>query len=72
MLRFILAVLLIAVLLKITQDNAYVGFGVYLFLSVAFMIYTINDVDCEEIEFERKMLRSPATRKRYYYMLNTT
>ena len=72
MLRFILAVLLIAVLLKITQDNAYVGFGIYLLLSVSFMIYTINDVDCDEIEFERKMLRSPSTRKKYYYMLNTT
>ena len=71
MLRFTLAVLLIAVLLKITQDNAYIGFGIYLFLVVSFMIYTINVVDGEKIDFERNMLRSPTNRKKYYYMLNT-
>jgi len=56
----------------VSQDNAYVGFGIYLFLSVAFMIYTINAVDCEEVEFERRMLKSPRMRKKYYYMLNAT
>lgn len=72
MLRFILLVMIMAVLLKVSQDNAYIGFGIYLFLSISFMIYTINSVDYEEINFERKMLNSPAARKRYYYMLNSS
>jgi hypothetical protein len=63
--------MLIAVLLKITQENAYIGFGLYLLLSVSFMIYTINIVDCEELEFQRKMLKTPKSRKKYYYMLNS-
>lgn len=75
MLRFILAVVLIAVLLKVTQENAYIGFGIYLFLSVVFMIYTVNTVnmtDCDEkIDLERKMLRSPSSRKKYFNMLNS-
>lgn len=76
MLRFILAVVLIAVLLKVTQDNAYLGFGLYLFLAVVFMIYTINTVnmlDCDKsTDLERKILRSPIERKKYYYMINST
>jgi hypothetical protein len=74
MLRFILAVVLIAVILKATQDNPYIGFGLYLFLIVAFMIHTINTVniiECDDTEFERKMLRTPESRKQYYYMLNS-
>ena len=74
MLRFILAVVLIAVILKATQDNAYIGFGLYLFLIVAFMIHTINTVniiECDDTEFERKMLKTPESRKQYYYMLNS-
>ena len=73
MLRFILIVVLIAVLLKVTQDNAYVGFGIYLFLTVSFMIYTINTVnatDCDEnTDFERKKLRTPYSRQNHYHML---
>jgi hypothetical protein len=76
MLRFILAVVLMAVLLKVTQENAYIGFGIYLFLAVAFMIYTINTVntlDCDETtKIEREMLRSPSSRRKFYYMLNST
>jgi len=74
MLRFILIVLIIAVLLKVTQENAYIGFGLYLFLFVSFMIYTIDIVnatdDCDNVHIERKLLRSPASRKKFYYMLN--
>lgn len=51
MLRFILAVMIIAVLLKITQDNAYIGFGLYLIMYASFMLYTMNTLDCEEGDF---------------------
>ena len=71
MLRFLLAVMLIAVLLKIGQDNAYIGFGAWLFLALAFMIYTTNSVDCEDIEYERKMLRTSKGRRQYYRMINS-
>jgi len=61
--------------LKITQDNAYIGFGLYLFLFVSFLIYTINTVntiDCNETtSIERKILRSPSARRKYYYMINS-
>ena len=70
MLRFILAVLIIAVMLRVTQDNPYVGFGLWFFLMLAFMIYTINSVDCEDVELEREILMSPEKRRQYYYMIN--
>jgi hypothetical protein len=70
MLRFILAIVLIAVLLKITQTNPYVGFGLYLVLATAFMIYAINMVDCEDIDERRRLLEDPNTAKRYYYSIN--
>jgi hypothetical protein len=50
MLRFILILLIIASLLKIAQENAYISFGIYLLIYVTFMIYTINSVDCEDID----------------------
>jgi hypothetical protein len=70
MLRFILAVVLIAVLLNITRSNPYVGFGLYLVLATAFMIYAINTVDCEEIEERRRLLEDPRTAGKYYYTIN--
>jgi hypothetical protein len=41
--------MIIAVLLKIAQDNAYIGFGLYLLMYVSFMIYTMNMIDCDEL-----------------------
>lgn len=64
-----LAAVLMAVLLKVTQDNAYIGFSLYLFLAVAFMLFTINSVDCEDIEYERKLLKRLKARKKYYHMV---
>jgi hypothetical protein len=54
MLRFILILLIIASLLKIAQENAYISFGIYLLIYVTFMIYTINSVDCEDIDYKNK------------------
>ena len=71
MLRFILAILLMMVLFKITQDNAYIGFGLWLFMAVTFMTYTINSVDCEDVEFERELLKTPEGRRRYYEIINS-
>ena len=71
MLRFILAVLLIGALLKISQDNAYMGFGIYLFLFIVFMIYTIDTIDSDALDFQKNMSNSPKKSKIYYYALNT-
>ena len=66
MLRFILAVLILAALLKLAHQNPYVGFGIWLFLSVSFMIHTTNAINCDDIKYERKMLRTPENRRQYY------
>ena len=71
MLRFILAIMIIAVIFKVSQDNLYVGFGIYMFMAVAFMIYTINAVECDDVEYQRKMLRTKEGRKKYYYIINS-
>jgi hypothetical protein len=70
MLRFILAVILIAVLLKVTQMDPYVGFGLYMILATSFMIYALNAVDCDEIESRDELLKDPRNRGKYYYSIN--
>jgi hypothetical protein len=54
MLRFILIVMLLIVIVKVSQDNPYIGFGMYFALSAGFMIYTLNIVDKDEIELRIK------------------
>ena len=71
MLRFVLAIVIMAVLLKLTHENPYVGFGIWLFLSVFFMIHTMNTVNCKDNEFEKRMLRTAENRRRYYEMINS-
>lgn len=58
MLRFILAIMIIGVLLKVARINPYVGFGLWLFLSLSFMIYTNNQVDRSDIINERNLLKT--------------
>lgn len=71
MLRFILVVMILIVLLRVGQENPYVGFGLYLFLVVSFVLYTNNMVECDDLRFERKMLRTPEGRKRYLEIINS-
>lgn len=70
-LRFILIVMIMIVLLRVGQENPYVGFSLYLFLTVSFVIYTNNIVECEDLKFERKMLKTPEGRRIYYDMINS-
>ena len=56
--------MIIGVLLKVARDNPYVGFGLWLFLSVSFMIYTNNIVDRSDIKNERDLLKTLDGRKR--------
>lgn len=71
MLRFILAVLFVAVLLKIGQDDPQTSFLICLTLSLFFVVYTNLKIDKDDIEFERKMLRTPESRRRYYRYINS-
>lgn len=71
MLRFILCMLLVAVLLKITQTDPYVGFGLYLTLGVSFMVYSLNRVDCEDLEERNRLLKNPDTARYYYQVINS-
>jgi len=59
------------VLLRVGQENPYVGFSLYLFLAVSFVLYANNAVECEDIEFERNMLKTPEGRRRYYKLINS-
>ena len=62
MIKFILSVILIAILLKIAQKNAYISFGIYLFTAICFFVYTINIVDTEEVVIKKK---------RFYNIVNS-
>lgn len=71
MLRFIFIIMILVVIMKISQDNPYVGFGMYFFLSVGFMYYTINIVDRDEEELRAKRRKSAAIYDNYYYTINS-
>ena len=71
MLRFIFLVMLIIVILKVGQDNPYIGFAIYLFLSTSFVIYTNNRVKYDDLEFKNKMLKTKEGRKKYYEIINS-
>lgn len=70
MLRFILILMIMVVLLSVGQDNPYVAFSLYLFMVVSFVIYTNNIAECEDLEFERELLKTPEGRQKYYLILN--
>jgi len=59
------------VLLRVGQDNPYVGFGLYLFLTVSFIMYTNNMVEYDDMAFERNLLKTPEGRRRYYQLINS-
>ena len=71
MLRFILALLLMTVIFKITQDNAYIGFSILIALAFMFIVYANNVVDYDDVRFERDMLKTPEGRWRYYNIIHS-
>lgn len=70
MLRFVLAILIIAVVLKVSQDDPYIGFGIWAMLTIAFFVYALNRVDQDDLDFEKRMNRTPKNRKKLFYLLN--
>jgi len=71
MLRFILALLIILVLLKVSQSNPQMGFGLYFLLALSFTIYTIDIVDRDDVEHERNVLRSTKRRQLFFQTINS-
>ena len=71
MLRFILILLIILVLFKVSQTNPQMGFGIYLLLAIGFTIYTIDTVDKEDVEHERNLLRSTKQRRLFFQTINS-
>ena len=71
MLRFILIIMILIVLFRVGQENPYVGFGLYMFIAVSFVLYSNNMVESEELEFEREMLKTPEGRRTYYELINS-
>jgi hypothetical protein len=63
--------MILSVILKVSQENAYIGFSIYLFLAVTFVTYINNNVECSDLKFERDMLRTPEGRKQYYHIINS-
>lgn len=68
MLRFILIILVMAVILTVTQNNPYIGFAIWIFLVTTFMAYTINVVDHDDIKYERDMLKTNEGRRKYFLL----
>ena len=71
MLYFILILMLIIVLFRVGQENPYVGFSLYLFLATSFVMYTNNMAECDDLRFERNMLKTPEGRRKYYHIINS-
>jgi hypothetical protein len=69
MLRFILAVMILIVMFKITQDNAYVGFGLILTGMIGFITMTNWEVDSnpQTSELDEEIDRNPT----YYQIINS-
>lgn len=70
-LRFILIIMIMIVLLRVGQENPSVGFGLYLFLAISFIMYTNNTVEQEDLRFEREMLKTPEGRRQYLEIINS-
>jgi hypothetical protein len=59
------------VIFKPSQDNPYLGFGMYLLLLVGFMMYANNKVECdEELEYEYRKNSRIRMKDDYYYLIN--
>jgi len=71
MLRFILALMIMTVIFKVTQDNSYIGFSILLTLSFMFVVYANNIVEYDDVQFERDMLKTPEGRWKYYNIIYT-
>lgn len=71
MIPFLLLIMIICIIFKIGQDNVYIGFGLWLTIVLFFVTYTLNSVDKEDIEYERKMLKTREGRKKLYYLINS-
>ena len=65
MLRFVLAILIIAVVLKVSQDDPYIGFGIWTLLTIAFFVYALNRVDQDDLDFKKRMKYAPKNRKKW-------
>lgn len=63
--------MIVIVLIRITLDNPYIGFSLYLFMTVGFMIYTNNNIECDAVKEQRNMLKTPVGRKKYYDIINS-
>ena len=66
MLTFILIIIIIAILLKVTQNNPYIGLGMWIFLATVLLIHVFNDINRVNIEDERKLLKTHTGRRIYY------
>ena len=71
MLRFILIVMLLVVITKVSQDNPYIGFGIYFALYVGFMIYTLNIVDKSESNLRISKQKIKSNYDAYFSKINT-
>lgn len=69
MLRFILAIILIVIIFKISQENVYVSFSICVALALMFMFHTNNIIEHDDIQFERDMLKTSKGRQKYYNII---
>ncbi len=70
MFTFILIILIIVLLLKVTQNDPYIGLGMWLFLAAVVLIHIFSDINRTKIEDERKLLKTCKGRRLYYHSIN--
>lgn len=72
MLRFILIVMIMIVLLRVGQDDPFIGFGLYLLLALSFIYITTNYIE-KQIESGalEQIPDDEEEREKYYYVINS-
>lgn len=71
MLKVIFAILFLALLIKTAHYNVYLSFSIFLFVYVSLMIIISEHVDYDDILEERRLLRTPEGRRKYYHIINS-
>ena len=69
MLRFIVAVAMIVIIIKLAEDNPQVASGIILALYLGFVLYSTNLADKQINDADRKLLKTSDGRKIYYGMI---
>lgn len=69
MLRFIVAIAMVIIIIRIAEDSPQIATGIMCALYIAFVIYSCTFADRLINIANRQMLMDPSTRRLYYRMI---